>query len=52
MQSLFFPTTTMFQTGINTKIAFNKHFARKYIMAYTIHASCQSLPLYIFHKKR
>ena len=35
MQSLFF-ITTMFQMGINKKITFNKHFARKYIRAYTI----------------
>ena len=38
MQSLFFLTTTMFKMGINKKIAFNKHFARKYIRAYTIQA--------------
>ena len=36
MQSLFFLITTMFQRGINKKITFNKHFARKYIRAYTI----------------
>ena len=35
MQSLFFLITTMFQMGINKKITFNKHFARKYIRAYT-----------------
>ena len=35
MQSLFFLITTMFQGGINKKIIFNKHFARKYIRAYT-----------------
>ena len=29
----FFLITTMFQTGINKKIAFNEHFARKYIRA-------------------
>ena len=27
----FFLITTMFQMGINKKITFNKHFARKYI---------------------
>ena len=32
----FFLITTMFQIGINKKITFNKHFARKYITAYTI----------------
>ena len=32
MQSLFFLITTMFQRGINKKITFNKHFARKYIL--------------------
>ena len=31
----FFLITTMFQMGINKKITFNKHFARKYIRAYT-----------------
>ena len=36
MQSLFFLITTMFQRGINKKNTFNKHFARKYIRAYTI----------------
>ena len=36
MQSLFFLITTMFQIGINKKITFTKHFARKYIRAYTI----------------
>ena len=40
MQSLFMLITTMFQMGINKKITFNKHFARKYIRAYTI-------PIYI-----
>ena len=34
--SPFFLITTMFQKGINKKITFNKHFARKYIRAYTI----------------
>ena len=34
---LFFLITTMFQMGINKKITFNKHFARKYIRAYTIY---------------
>ena len=33
---LFFLITTMFQMGINKKITFNQHFARKYIRAYTI----------------
>ena len=37
MQSLLFLITTMFQMGINKKITFNKHFARKYIRTYTIH---------------
>ena len=32
----FFLITTMFQKGINKKITFSKHFARKYIRAYTI----------------
>ena len=32
----FFLITIMFQKGINKKITFNKHFARKYIRAYTI----------------
>ena len=32
----FFLITTMFQKGINKKITFNKHFARKYIRAYTM----------------
>ena len=32
----FFLITTMFQMGINKKITFNKHFARKYIRTYTI----------------
>ena len=32
----FFLITTMFQVGINKKITFNKHSARKYIKAYTI----------------
>ena len=36
MKSLFFLITVMFQRGINKKITFNKHFARKYIRAYTI----------------
>ena len=36
MQSLFFLIITMFQMRINKKITFNKHFARKYIRAYTI----------------
>ena len=36
MQSLPFLITTMFQMGINKKITFNKHFARKYIRAYTV----------------
>ena len=31
----FFLITTIFQMGINKKITFNKHFARKYIRAYT-----------------
>ena len=31
----FFLITTMFQMGINNKITFNKHFARKYKGAYT-----------------
>ena len=31
----FFLITTMFQMGINKKITFNKHFAQKYIRAYT-----------------
>ena len=31
----FFLITTMFQIRINKKITFNKHFARKYIRAYT-----------------
>ena len=31
----FFLITTMFQMGISKKITFNKHFARKYIRAYT-----------------
>ena len=31
----FFLITTMFEMGINKKITFNKHFARKYIRAYT-----------------
>ena len=35
MQSLFFLITIMFQLGINKKSTFNKHFARKYIRAYT-----------------
>ena len=35
MQSLFFLITTMLQMGINKQITFNKHFARKYIRAYT-----------------
>ena len=35
MQSLFFLIITMFQIGINKKITFNKHFAQKYIRAYT-----------------
>ena len=35
MQSLFFLITTMFQMGINKKNTFNKHFALKYIRAYT-----------------
>ena len=35
MQSFFVLITTMFQKGINKKITFNKHFARKYIRAYT-----------------
>ena len=35
MQFLFFLITTMFQMGISKKITFNKHFARKYIRAYT-----------------
>ena len=35
MQSPFFLITTMFQMGISKKITFNKHFARKYIRAYT-----------------
>ena len=30
----FFLITTMFQIGINKKITFNKHFARKYIRTY------------------
>ena len=29
----FFLITIMFQKGINKKITFNKHFARKYIRA-------------------
>ena len=33
---IFFLITTMFQMGINKKITFNKHFARKYIRAYTM----------------
>ena len=32
----FFLITTMFQMGINKKITFNKHFARKYIRAYNV----------------
>ena len=31
----FILITTMFQMGINKKITFNKHFARKYIRTYT-----------------
>ena len=31
----FFFITTMFQMGTNKKITFNKHFAQKYIKAYT-----------------
>ena len=31
----FFLITIMFQKGINEKNTFNKHFARKYIRAYT-----------------
>ena len=34
---LFFLITTMFQMGINKKITFTKHFARKDIRAYTNH---------------
>ena len=32
----FFLITIMLQKGRNKKITFNKHFARKYIRAYTI----------------
>ena len=35
MQSLFFLITTRLQKGINRKISFNKHLARKYIRTYT-----------------
>ena len=35
MQSLFVLMITMFQMRIIKKITFNKHFARKYIRAYT-----------------
>ena len=48
MQFLFFPITTMFQTGINKKITFNKHFARKYIRAYT--KSSDQFGLFYLHK--
>ena len=40
MQFLFFLITSIFQMGINKKIPFNKHFARKYIRAYTNWANC------------
>ena len=36
MQSPFFLITIGIQIGINKKITFNKHFARKYLRAYTI----------------
>ena len=35
MQSPFFLIIAMFQIGINKKMAFNKHFAQKYIRVYT-----------------
>ena len=40
MQSLLFLITTMFQIGINKKITFNKHFAQKFIRAYTNNIDC------------
>ena len=43
----FFLITTMFQMGINKKITFNKHFARKYIRAYTFSLCCVHVSMLI-----
>ena len=48
---LFFLIPTMFQIGINKKITFNKHFARKYIREYTTLARLVITPVRHAHTR-